>query len=422
MVDQGNFSVYKWHETLPSLKTSTSYASKKKEAGRLIVVGTGFFSSSPLFSFPQLISPLRFPRFTGDLHGSHHSLFHLLRRISYTPSHDTLLHTGDITSKSTLHNSLATLTLLRKLGAKGVRGNHDQKVLEWRKWMQHLGPLNQTEIETENEIEVEEVPGVHSTIGREQKRLEGIERAARIGTSGTASKAYEESLRRDREEEEEYRMRKMRSMKPRDKKLRKRDWRSWLGTSDEDTSSSEDVSQEEVLETGEGDGGEPTYEAYEEEEEGQESIITSVESESSTSVRAKATDRRRPFGQRPSRLASHSSSSIPSPIARPTSLSSSSSKSVTLNTTLLGPLWAHLDPSLSGSERNRLGLKTPTGWEWGDEHFEIARSMSDKDVAYLEGLPLTLWVQELNSFIVHAGLGELSTSTSLFTHSKTDSR
>ncbi|GAA5823721.1 hypothetical protein JCM5353_008568 [Sporobolomyces roseus] len=372
MVDQGNFSVYKWHETLPSLKTSTSYASKKKEAGRLIVVG--------------------------DLHGSHHSLFHLLRRISYTPSHDTLLHTGDITSKSTLHNSLATLTLLRKLGAKGVRGNHDQKVLEWRKWMQHLGPLNQTE------IEIEEVLGVHSTIGREQKRLEGIERAARIGASGTASKAYEESLRRDREEEEEYRMRKMRSMKPRDKKLRKRDWRSWLGTSDEDTSSSEDVSQEEVLETGEGDGGEPTYEAYEEEEDGQESIITSVESESSTSVRAKATDRRRPFGQRPSRLASPSSSSISSPIARPTSLSSSSSKSVPLNTTLLGPLWAHLDPSLSGSERNRLGLKTPTGWEWGDEHFEIARSMSDKDVAYLEGLPLTLWVEELNSFIVHAGL------------------
>lgn len=260
--------------------------------------------------------------------------------------------------------------------------------------MEHLGPLNQT-------LEgVEEVLGVHSTVGREQKRLEGIEQAARRIGTGTASKAYEESLRRDREEEEEYGRRRMRSMKPRERSREKRDWRSWLGTgSKEQVTTSEDTSDEEVVETG-GEGGEPTYEAYEE-----ESIATSSESESvsSTSTQAKATDRRRPFGKRPSRLSSSSSSSAAA--ARPTSLSS---KSIPTNTTLLGPLWAHLDPSLSGSERSALGLKTPTGWEWGDEHFEIARNMNEKDVAYLEGLPLTLWVQELNSFIVHAGLGEPS--------------
>ena len=56
MVDQGNFSVYKWHETLPSLKTSSSYASKKKEAGRLIVVGTSR-SHFPLSSLPNLTFP-----------------------------------------------------------------------------------------------------------------------------------------------------------------------------------------------------------------------------------------------------------------------------------------------------------------------------------------------------------------------------
>jgi len=267
--------------------------------------------------------------------------------------------------------------------------------------MEHLGPLNQTLRE-----DVGEVFGVHSTVGREQKRLEGIEQAARRINGGTASKAYEESLRRDREEEEEYGRRRMRSMKPRDRSREKRDWRSWLGAgSKEQVTTSEDTSDEEVVETG-GEGGEPTYEAYEE-----ESIATSEsESESSTSTQAKATDRRRPFGQRPSRLSSSSSSSAAA--ARPTSLSSS--KSTQTNTTLLGPLWAHLDPSLSGSERNALGLKTPTGWEWGDEHFEIARNMNEKDVAYLEGLPLTLWVQELNSFIVHAGLGKSLSSFLIF--------
>ena len=78
------------------------------------------------------------------MHGTDRTFLELLINKSYTPSHDVLIHTGDILSKSTLDNSLATIKLLRKIGARGVRGNHDQKVLEWRKWMETLGPLDQS--------------------------------------------------------------------------------------------------------------------------------------------------------------------------------------------------------------------------------------------------------------------------------------
>ena len=77
----------------------------------------------------------------GDLHGTHRSLVSLLHGVSYSTSRDTLLHTGDIVTKSTFDDSLRTLALLRQYGAKGVRGNNDQKVLEWRKWMEAYGPM-----------------------------------------------------------------------------------------------------------------------------------------------------------------------------------------------------------------------------------------------------------------------------------------
>ncbi|TNY21561.1 hypothetical protein DMC30DRAFT_375637 [Rhodotorula diobovata] len=191
LLDNGTLAAYKWHETLAPLGSAHSKASE----GRLLVVG--------------------------DLHGTHRSLVALLKRLSFSPSSDTLLHVGDLVGKSALNDSLATVSLLRKLGARGVRGNHDQRVLEWRKWM--------------------------------------------------------------------------------------------------------------------------------------EATFTPVTVYDSTGA-------------------------------------------------LLGPSYAHLDPSLTPSQLSSLGLVVPDGWEWGGDHFEIARHLSSADVAYLEQLPLTLWVDELRSYVVHAGM------------------
>jgi len=289
-LDAGNLSVYKWHETLQS-------SSRRHSNQRLIIVG--------------------------DLHGTHRSLFKLLDKISFTPSRDRLLHTGDILSKSSLSNSLDTVRLLNKLGAKGVRGNHDQKILEWRNWMESLGPLDQTKLKKQDDVE-------------------------------------------------------------------KRDWLSWLSS---DNGSNRD---DRVLETG---------------EEGDEEVTSSsqVIASISSSRETRPSDRRRPFGQRPNRLSSttltNSTTSSTDRIARPRPSSSSSSTSAR-NTTLLGTFYSHLDPTLTVSQRSALGIESPLGWEWGGQHFEIARHLTRSDVEYLKDLPLTLWVQELNSFIVHAGLGK----------------
>ncbi|GAA5991515.1 hypothetical protein JCM5350_005192 [Sporobolomyces pararoseus] len=363
MVDSGNLSVYRWHESLPALTSSSYLKSLKDQSRRLIVIG--------------------------DLHGTHRSLFALLRKISYTPSHDVLLHTGDILSKSTLDNSLATIKLLRKIGARGVRGNHDQKVLEWRKWMETLGPLDQSKEkvfieEDDKELATDEISQEYSTRGSSgSNRLEAAEYEARDGTP------------RWKEEEEKRKMR-MRSSAPRSKE--KRDWLNWLSSTNTDEEETGSIDEGEVLETGDEGNAATAATHYDEAEE------QTLSSSSTRPSPSRVTDSRRPFGQRPARLPSSTShGSSPSSPARPSG-SLSKSTSNPMNTTLLGPLYSHLEPSLSKAQRSSLGIQVPTTWEWGGEHFEIARHLSKEDVDYLESLPLTLYVEELKSFVVHAGV------------------
>jgi calcineurin-like phosphoesterase family protein len=71
----------------------------------------------------------------GDIHGMNESLTALLNRISYDVQKDTLIHLGDITTKSAVEDSLAVVSFLENNKILGVRGNNDQKVLEWRAWM-----------------------------------------------------------------------------------------------------------------------------------------------------------------------------------------------------------------------------------------------------------------------------------------------
>ncbi|GAA6059149.1 hypothetical protein JCM10212_003896 [Sporobolomyces blumeae] len=371
-VDDGTLSEYRWHDSLARPNASISIH-KNKNAGRLIVVG--------------------------DLHGTHRSLFRLLRRIAFSPSHDTLIHTGDVLSKSTLENSLATVRLLRKLGAKGVRGNHDQKVVEWRNWMESLGPLDQTKTPSQEDEKEEgrERPAqrVHEAIGQVGKAN------ARVG-SAASGRDRQQAAEQDDDDDEVLNEGNVRLMKPRHVK---RDWLSWLGAggaSDEAEVEDEDVETPRI--------------ADEEETESSEETSTASTVESTATGKAQTGAYRRPFGQRPTAGARSSTTTDSSLHARPTALSSSSSlrpsKHAQTSTALVGPLYSHLDPTLSRSQLAALGIVVPQGWEWGSQHFEIARHLTTEDFDYLQGLPLTLWVDELNSFVVHAGLVPWSESPS----------
>ncbi|KAG8693260.1 hypothetical protein FRC08_009229 [Ceratobasidium sp. 394] len=72
--------------------------------------------------------------FVGDIHGMHESLQHLLEKVKFDAAHDTLVHAGDIIVKGP--DSRKVLQDLILVNALGVRGNQDQKVVEWRGWIQ----------------------------------------------------------------------------------------------------------------------------------------------------------------------------------------------------------------------------------------------------------------------------------------------
>lgn len=59
----------------------------------------------------------------------------LLSKLSYDLSKDVLISTGDIIAKGPLNGSLAVLSWMASRNVTAVRGNHDQKVIEWRSWI-----------------------------------------------------------------------------------------------------------------------------------------------------------------------------------------------------------------------------------------------------------------------------------------------
>lgn len=58
----------------------------------------------------------------------------LLKLVKYHPSQDTLFHVGDLLTKGPHKGSLAVLQYMTSNNITGVRGNHDQLVIEWRSW------------------------------------------------------------------------------------------------------------------------------------------------------------------------------------------------------------------------------------------------------------------------------------------------
>jgi hypothetical protein len=46
-----------------------------------------------------------------------------------------LLHTGDLVAKSGVENALSSLDYFTRFNVMGPLGNHDDKVLRWRQWI-----------------------------------------------------------------------------------------------------------------------------------------------------------------------------------------------------------------------------------------------------------------------------------------------
>ncbi|KAI0065102.1 Metallo-dependent phosphatase [Artomyces pyxidatus] len=77
----------------------------------------------------------------GDIHGMYDALTALLEKVSYNPDKDTLIHVGDISAKGPQAGSISVLSYMTSHNITGVRGNHDQKVIEWRAWVEWMKGL-----------------------------------------------------------------------------------------------------------------------------------------------------------------------------------------------------------------------------------------------------------------------------------------
>jgi len=65
----------------------------------------------------------------------------LLDQVLYNEKKDTLIHLGDIIAKGSNAGSLSVLSFMSRRNISGVRGNHDQKVIEWRAWIDWIHGL-----------------------------------------------------------------------------------------------------------------------------------------------------------------------------------------------------------------------------------------------------------------------------------------
>lgn len=343
LLKDGTLSSYTWHASLENWttsETSTVNESDSKEEsetewqsqnqGRLIVIGS---------LFPCLaVSYLTDRHSTGDVHGMNTSLNSLLTRLSYNSNNDTLLFVGDLVAKSTTDSTLSTVTLMRHIGAIGVRGNHEEGVIQWRRWMESYGPLGR------------EVPSSSSA----EPTSTGLR--AHKGKQGWMGDT----------EDEEVQPRGLKTVARQGLKRVKRGWFGWgSGTTDEEQEEEAEADAEEELE--------------EELEEGSDSNSDGA-ALTGTGARAESPS--------PTSFASFSL-----PVTPPST-----------NGSLTGPEWTWLDSDTG--QLASLGVTVPRGWEWGGPWFEIARQMSAEDARWLERLPLTMWIEELRTYVVHAGMRE----------------
>ncbi|KAF9412651.1 hypothetical protein BGZ94_000972 [Podila epigama] len=93
----------------------------------------------------------------GDIHGSLIGFEGFLNQIGYDASKDQLILAGDLVAKGP--ESLKVIDKARALDAKCVRGNHDDKVLRWRGYLNSLSPsqLNALEVDSTTRPDVDDI-------------------------------------------------------------------------------------------------------------------------------------------------------------------------------------------------------------------------------------------------------------------------
>jgi hypothetical protein len=74
----------------------------------------------------------------GDVHGCSGELEDLLERVRFTAGTDRLVSVGDLVVRGP--DPHGVLALVRRLRGRAVRGNHEAKLLAWRKRHKPLGP------------------------------------------------------------------------------------------------------------------------------------------------------------------------------------------------------------------------------------------------------------------------------------------
>ncbi|KAJ8468776.1 hypothetical protein ONZ45_g17121 [Pleurotus djamor] len=85
--------------------------------------------------FPLDPSSHRRAVIVGDIHGMNRSFHSLLKSLNYNEQTDSLIFVGDILAKGPHKGSMAVLSYMAEHNVTGVRGNHDQKIIEWRGWI-----------------------------------------------------------------------------------------------------------------------------------------------------------------------------------------------------------------------------------------------------------------------------------------------
>ena len=74
---------------------------------------------------------MAFTAIVGDVHGCAAELEELLEHVHFTPGRDRLVLVGDLVVRGP--DSHGVLALALEVGASAVRGNHEHKLIEWRK-------------------------------------------------------------------------------------------------------------------------------------------------------------------------------------------------------------------------------------------------------------------------------------------------
>ncbi|KAF5359594.1 hypothetical protein D9756_003423 [Leucocoprinus leucothites] len=77
----------------------------------------------------------------GDIHGMEKWFLRLLKKVAYDGQHDVLVHTGDILTRGRHKGSMRIVDFMTIHNVTGVRGNHDQKVIEWKGWLNWFNAL-----------------------------------------------------------------------------------------------------------------------------------------------------------------------------------------------------------------------------------------------------------------------------------------